>query len=182
MSTLQRETFEYFWDFAEILPDSGAARERYHPTEPGLGEGTVAIGGTGFGLMAILVGIERNFITRAEGLERLEKIVDFLETADRFHGAWPHWLNGATGEVIPFSALDDGGDSVETSFLAQGLICIKEYFKDGNTEELLLAEKADVALERWSGIGIRKAKKCLYWHWMSFERICRLTYQLKSRQ
>lgn len=177
MDLVQEETFKYFWDFADA--NSGAARERYHPTEPGLGEGTVAIGGTGFGLMAILVGIERNFITRAEGVERLEKIVDFLETADRFHGAWPHWLNGATGEVIPFSALDDGGDLVETSFLAQGLICIKEYFKDGNTEELLLAEKADAL---WKGVEwdwYTQGEEVLYWHWSPLNEFA-INLQLKG--
>ena len=163
MDVVQRETFKYFWDFADS--DSGAARERYHPTEPGLGEGTVTMGGTGFGVMAILVGIERNFITRAEGLERLERIVDFLETADRFHGAWPHWLDGNTGTTIPFSPLDDGGDLVETAFLVQGLICVIEYFKDGNEQEMSLAQKADAL---WKGVEwdwYTQGQDALYWHW-----------------
>ncbi|MBS9461086.1 beta-glucosidase [Flagellimonas sp. 389] len=163
MDLVQELTFKYFWDFADA--DSGAARERYHPSEPGLGEGTVAIGGTGFGLMSILVGIERNLISREEGLQRLEQIVAFLETSDRFHGAWPHWLSGSTGKVIPFSPLDDGGDLVETAFLAQGFICIKEYFKNGNEEEVLLAQKADAL---WKGVEwnwYTQGQNTLYWHW-----------------
>ena len=97
----QRETFKYFWDFAHTA--SGAARERYHPEDPSRDENVVTTGGTGFGLMAIVVGIERGFVSRSEGKERVSKILSFLENADRFHGAWPHWLNGISGKVIPFS-------------------------------------------------------------------------------
>ncbi|HYC84059.1 MAG TPA: Ig-like domain-containing protein, partial [Chryseosolibacter sp.] len=102
LTLVQQRTFRYFWDFGH--PVSGMARERNSSGD------IVTIGGTGFGLMAIIVGIERGFITRTEGLERFSTIVDFLTTADRFHGAWPHWMNGATGDVVPFSANDNGGD------------------------------------------------------------------------
>jgi hypothetical protein len=80
--------------------------------------------GTGFGLMAILSGIKRGYITDEQGLARFEKIVSFLEKADRFHGVYPHWLNGETGKVKPFSLKDDGGDLVETAFLMQGLLAV----------------------------------------------------------
>ncbi len=159
----QKETFKYFWNFAET--NSGAAKERYHPTNPTLNQNVVTTGGTGFGLMSILVGIERGFITREEGFNKLQKILNFLENADRFHGAWSHWIDGTNGNVIPFSADDNGGDIVETSFLAQGLICIKEYFKTGNTSEKTLANKADVL---WKGIEwnwYTQNQNTLYWHW-----------------
>lgn len=161
----QRETFKYFWDFAES--NSGAARERYHPNNPSNDPHTVTTGGTGFGLMGILVGIERNFVSRDAAVTRLNKILDFLASADRFHGAWPHWLDGTNGAVRPFSPLDDGGDLVETAFLAQGLICIKEYFKDGSDVEKELATKAD---ELWKGVEwnwYTQNKDALYWHWSS---------------
>ena len=159
----QEETFKYFWDFAEA--NSGAARERYHFDNPANDPNTVTIGGTGFGLMGILVGIERGFISRQEGVERLQQIADFLENADRFHGAWPHWLDGRSGEVRPFSSLDDGGDLVETAFLVQGLICVKEYFKDGTDDEKALSNKAN---ELWKGVEwnwYTQNKNALYWHW-----------------
>lgn len=159
----QRETFKYFWDFAEA--NSSAARERYHPKDPANDPNTVTTGGTGFGLMGILVGIERNFITREEGVQRLNEILAYLESADRFHGAWPHWLDGNTGKVKPFSPMDDGGDLVETAFLAQGLICINEYFKDGTDTEKALANTAD---ELWKGVEwnwYTQNKNALYWHW-----------------
>ncbi len=159
----QRETFKYFWDFAE--GNSGCARERYHPEDPSFDARTVTTGGTGFGLMAILVGMERNFISRAEGVQRLTQILGFLESADRFHGAWPHWMDGSTGNVVPFSPKDNGGDLVETAFLAQGLICVKEYFSEGDPSERELSQKADVL---WKGVEwdwYTQDQNTLYWHW-----------------
>lgn len=159
----QETTFKYFWDYAEV--NSGAARERYHPDDTSNSANVVTTGGTGFGLMALLVGIERGFISRDEGVERLEKILTFLESADRFHGAWPHWIDGTSGAVIPFSTEDDGGDLVETAFLAQGLICVKEYFKEGSDTEKSLAEMADTL---WKGVEwdwYTQGDNALYWHW-----------------
>src|SRR5690606_29850255 len=110
------------------------ARERYHTDNPSVDANIVTTGGSGFGLMTILVGIERGFVPRGEAVERLQTSLDFLENADRFHGAWPHWLNGTNGNVVPFGTVDNGGDLVETSFLCQALICVREYFKDGSAE------------------------------------------------
>jgi hypothetical protein len=104
-------------------------RERY-----GSGN-TVTSGGSGFGVMALLVGIERGFITRELGVERMIRILNFLQTADRFHGVWPHWLNGNTGAVIPFGETDNGGDLVETSFMIQGLLAARNYFNQQTTDE-----------------------------------------------
>ncbi|MEH6681766.1 MAG: glucoamylase family protein [Sediminicola sp.] len=163
LDLVQKGTFSYFWDFADV--DSGAARERYHPSDPQHGAHIVATGGTGFGLMGILVGIERNFISRSAAVDRLQQILDFLGNADRFHGAWPHWLNGQTGKVVPFSALDNGGDLVETAFLAQGLVCIEEYFKEGTEVERALSAKAG---ELWQGVEwdwYTQGGDMLYWHW-----------------
>lgn len=163
MDLVQRETFKYFWDFAQT--NSGAARERYLPANPSFDQNTVATGGTGFGLMSILVGIERGYISRAEGYGRLNTILNFFENADRFHGAWPHWIDGTSGNVRPFSALDNGGDLVETAFFVQGLICVKEYFKNGSTEEIALANKADIL---WKGVEwnwYTQGQNALFWHW-----------------
>jgi hypothetical protein len=165
LTLVEYRTFQYFWDGAE--PVSGAARERYHADNvyPENDKHIITSGGTGFGVMAILVGIERNFITREQGFERLLKLVDWLEKADRFHGVWPHWLNGETGEVKPFSPNDDGGDLVETSYLLQGLLCVRQYFKDGNEEEQALAAKIDKLWKEVEFDWHRNGKNVLYWHW-----------------
>ena len=165
MDLTQETTFRYFWDYAES--NSGAAKERYHPNDPSNSQNVVTTGGSGFGLMAIIVGIERGYISRAEGVARLSQIVDFFEGADRFHGAWSHWIDGGSGNAIPFSALDNGGDIVETAFLVQGLICVKEYLEaDGATpEEEALAAQADML---WKGVEwdwYTQGQNALYWHW-----------------
>ncbi len=141
LTETQRSTFEYFWSGAE--EHSGWARERIHLDQPEVDATLVTSGGTGFGLMAILVGIERKFVERDAAVERLEKILDFAERADRFHGIWPHWLHGDTGKVKPFSPDDDGADLVESSFFAQGLICVRQYFAKGSPREQRLAQRAD---------------------------------------
>lgn len=165
LDTVQKQTLKYFWDYAE--PNSGMARERYHPDGeyPKNDSHVVTTGGSGFGLMAIVSGMEREWIQRDSAVARLDKIADFLDNAPRFHGVWPHWLNGETGEVQAFSDKDNGGDLVETSFLAQGFIVVREYLKNGNEEEKTVAAKYD---ELWKGIEwewYTNNKNGLYWHW-----------------
>jgi len=166
LDSVQYYTFLYFWDGAE--PNSGMARERFHVdgVYPQNDKHVITSGGSGFGLMAILVGIERKFITREQGLERFERIVTFLEKADRYHGVWPHWLDGETGKVKPFSTFDDGADLVESAFLMQGLIAVKQYFIDGNEREKQLASKID---QLWREVQWdwhqKDGENVLYWHW-----------------
>ena len=166
LDTIQKQTFNYFWEAAE--PHSGLARERLHmddiyPTSP---KNTVTTGGSGFGFMAILVGVKRGFITREQAFNRYVKMVNFLETADRFHGAWPHWIDGETGKVSAFSKKDNGGDLVETAFLVQGMLTVAEYFKYGNKEEQALVAKID---KLWREVEwdwyTKNGEDVLYWHW-----------------
>ncbi len=160
LDTIQKRTFRYFWDYAH--PVSGLARERSNATPE-----TVTSGGSGFGVMAIPVAVSRNFITRAEGLARMQKIVGFLKnTAQKFHGAFPHWLNGTTGVVIPFSTKDDGADLVETSYLMAGLLSARQYFNGAAADETTL--RADIN-SLWNGVEWswfrQGANNVLYWHW-----------------
>lgn len=165
LNLVQYQTFQYFWENGE--PNSGMGRERTHLDNvyPDNDKHIITTGGSGFGLMAILVGIQRGFITREEGLQRFTQIVNFLDTADRFHGAWPHWINGETGDVKPFGQKDNGGDLVETAFLVQGLITVREYFKDGNQAEKALAAKIDKQWKEIEWNWYTKGEDVLYWHW-----------------
>lgn len=158
LDKVEEQTFKYFWDFAH--PVSGLARERNTSGE------TVTIGGSGFGVMAILVGIERNFITRAQGVTRLKKIVDFLAQADRFHGAWPHWINGTTGHVVPFSSNDNGADLVETSYMIEGLLTARQYLDSNNATEDSIITKIDTLWHQveWDWF-TQNGQNVLYWHW-----------------
>lgn len=167
LTLTQERTFQYFWDGAES--NSGMARERYHVdgNYPQNDKHIVTTGGSGFGIMAIIVGMERNFITDQQGVNRLERIVGFLEEADRFHGAWSHWINGETGNTKPFSQKDDGGDLVETSFLVQGLLTARQYLRQegGNDEQILAAEIDTLWREiEWDWY-TKGGEDVLYWHW-----------------
>lgn len=164
VTMVQDDVLKYFWDYAQS--NSKLARERYHTDDPGSDANTVAVGGSGFGLMTILIGVNNGKISRGEAVSRMTTALTFLEKADRFHGAWPHWLDGTTGNVKPFGSDDDGADLVETAFLAQGLLCVREFFKEStNSTEKALSTKAD---ELWKGIEwnwFTQGQNVLYWHW-----------------
>ena len=160
LTLVQQQTFKYFWDFGH--PISGMARERNSSGD------IVATGGTGFGVMAILTGIERNFISKSDGLNRIATIVSFLKNnCTRFHGAFSHWINGTTGATVPFSSLDDGADLVETSYLMQGLLCARQYFNGTDSAEINL--RADINTlwngVEWSWFRQSDSQQVLYWHW-----------------
>ncbi|HMN49102.1 MAG TPA: glucoamylase family protein [Ignavibacteriaceae bacterium] len=160
LDMVQRATFRYFWDWGD--PISGIARERWQPDEKDV---TNTIGGGGFGVLAILVGIERGFITRQQGAERMYKIVDFLANKiDKFHGAFPHWFNGTTGKVVNFG-VQDGGDIVETAFMIQGLLAARQYFnRTDSTEEQI----RNLITQLWHDVDwnfYRNNSSGLYWNW-----------------
>ncbi len=158
LTLVQERTFRYFYDYAE--PNSGLARER------NANDDIVTTGGSGFGLMAIIVGADRGFISRAQAVAHFDKVTRFLARADRFHGVWPHWLHGATGRVRPFSPNDDGGDLVETAFLAQGLITVRQYLNRAEPVEASVATRIDELLDgiEWDWHR-RGGQQVLYWHW-----------------
>ena len=165
LDTIQRASFNYMWDGAD--PTTGMAYERIHEDgdygydDPSI----ITTGGSGFGIAGIVVAMDRGFITRAEGVARLQKIVSFLSRAQRFHGVWPHWLY-PSGRVVPFGQKDNGGDLVESSFLMEGLLCARQYM-DSTVE----AEKQviDGINALWQAMEFdwyrRDGQDVLYWHW-----------------
>ena len=157
LDLVQLQTFKYFYDFAH--PVCGMARERNTSGD------IVTTGGSGFGVMALIVGMERNFITRPQGLEHLNKMLDFLETCDRFHGAWPHWLYGSTGQTHPFTTNDDGADLVETSFMIEGLMTMRQYLDPGIPEEQDLISRLNVLIDGVEWDWFTRGQNVLYWHW-----------------
>lgn len=162
LDIVQQQTFRYFWDFAH--PVSGLSRERSN-TNFGYGTETVTTGGTGFGVMGVIVATERKWIRRDTAAKFLLKMVNFLLKADSYHGVFPHWLNGETGKTIPFSRKDDGADLVETSYLFQGLLCARQYFNANNDIERELRNRIGWL---WEGIEwnwFTKGEEVLYWHW-----------------
>ncbi len=161
LTMVQEACFRYYWEATH--PDAGMAIEIL-PGDKNL----VALGSSGFGIMALVVGVERGFISREQGVERMQKITRFLSTADRFHGVWPHFLDGRTGKVIPyFGKYDDGGDLVETAFLMQGLLVARKYFNRDTPQEAVVRS---TITNFWNSVEWDWYRKgpdpnFLYWHW-----------------
>jgi hypothetical protein len=164
LDLVQRQTLSYFWDFAH--PISAMARERSNPVAGYDYLRTVCSGGTGFGVMAMLVGAERGFFPRAEVRDRVACIVEFLARAESFHGVFPHFLDGATGAAIAFSEKDDGADLVETSFLMAGLLAARQYFSADSASEASVRQSIN---RLWRSVDwrwhTRGGDESLYWHW-----------------
>jgi hypothetical protein len=182
LEIVQRQTFRYFWHYAH--PNSGMARERSNTVradfyldfidesddKPNLSKGTFgpeacAVGGTGFGIMATIVAVERKWISREAALDRLIQIVDFLAKADSYHGIYPHFINGDTGKTIAFDQLDDGADVVETSYLMMGLLSARTYFNENTVKERYLVRRIN---ETWTAANWNwhvNNEKRLLWHW-----------------
>ncbi|HYK45036.1 MAG TPA: glucoamylase family protein, partial [Parafilimonas sp.] len=157
LNLLQKNTFNYFWIAGHPL--CGMAKERFSSD-------VVTTGGTGFAIMSVPVAIERNFITRAEGLARVVKIANFLDvSAQKYHGAFAHWLNGNTGATIPFSAHDDGADLVETSYLMEGLLTARQYFNGSDSTETNLRKVINKLYKNVEWDWFRNGQNTLYWHW-----------------
>jgi len=159
LDMVEQYTARYFIDFAH--PATGMARERSNNDNGDI----VTTGGTGFGIMAILAQCYRGHITREATLELINRIVTFLEKAERFHGAWAHWYNGNTGKVFNFSPYDDGGDLVETAFLTQGLLTARSFFINGNEQEKGLSNRITNLWETIEWDWYTQGSDSLYWHW-----------------
>src|ERR1700754_1727936 len=86
LDVVQRQTFRYFWDFGH--PVSGLARERSNVAYD-YGNEVVTVGGSGFGIMSLIVADHRKWITHDQAVNRMLKIVDFLIRADSYHGVFP---------------------------------------------------------------------------------------------
>lgn len=160
LDMVQEYTLKYFTDFAH--PHTGLARERSND----LNGDIVTTGGTGFGLMSLIVGAERGFIPRERAVEIITRTVTFLEKCEKFHGAWAHWYDGDTGEPFSFSQYDNGGDIVETAFLVEGLLAVRQWLTDSpDRAERMLAMRCD---KLWRGVEwdwYTRGEDALYWHW-----------------
>jgi len=163
LDVVQRQTFRYFWDYGH--PVSGLARERSN-TSFNYGGEVVTTGGSGFGIMAMIVATQRHWITRDQADDRMLKILRFLDKADSFHGVFPHWMNGETGKVIPFGRKDDGADLVETSYMMEGLLCARQYYNADNDKENEIRGRINGL---WNDVEwdwfTRDGRDNLYWHW-----------------
>jgi hypothetical protein len=162
LEAVQRQTFAFFWEGAH--PVSGlSADRRLTVGEPA--DDLIATGGSGFGAMAIIIAVERGWVTRADGVQRLNAMLDLLSRATCYHGAFPHFMNGRTGATIPFTRKDDAGDLVETSFLIMGLLCARQYFSKDEPLEARIRGLVDYIWRDVEWDWYTRQRNSLTWHW-----------------
>ncbi|HKH81107.1 MAG TPA: glucoamylase family protein [Methylovirgula sp.] len=163
LDCVQRQTFRFFWEAAHLV--SGLAPDRRTKREEAVDD-RIAIGGSGFGIMAIIVAVARGWVSREEALDRLGRMLDLLTHATCFHGIYPHFMNGRTGAPIPMSRKNDGGDLVETSYLFMGLLCARQAFDRDSPIEQHLRQRITMLWEEaeWNW-HTRDGREVLFWHW-----------------
>jgi len=182
LTEIQEASFRYFYDFRH--PVSGLAREKtpfrkiesideLTPNYVGRIRGLrnlCTTGASGMGMFNLIVGVERGFITRQEGIDWSLQMLRFLDTeADHFHGAFSHWLDGGTGETYHFAGIEDNGaDIVETAFMASGFIVLREYFRGDSRDEREIRRLSDSLWRgiEWDWFVTEKSRGgSLFWHW-----------------
>lgn len=121
LEEVQRGSFNYLWNGA--VPESGMVPDR--SSNP-----TVSTAGVGFQLAAIPVGVERGWITRAQGEERALLIMRTLmrDPQVRTHGLYQHFVDGHTGGPHTHEDLESVVSTVDSAWLFCGAIVAGEYF------------------------------------------------------
>lgn len=161
LTMVQEANFRFYWEAHEKV--SGLSRENI----PGR-HNMIAIGASGFGMMALITGTARNFITRDQSIERFTQIVSFLEKAETHHGVYPHFMDGPAAKTEPFfGKRDNGGDLVETAFLVQGLLTARAFFDRDNEQEKNIRDKITAIWKKieWDWYRRYPDSKYLFWHW-----------------
>ncbi len=117
-----RKSFDFFWEQANSIPGSvgyGLVRDRY----PGSAE-CASIASTGFGLSAIVIGVEKEWITYEQGAERAEKTLDTLLKMETVRGFFYHFVDISTAQRINKSEIS----TIDTAILLCGALTCAKYF------------------------------------------------------
>ena len=145
LDTLQRRTFDYFWETTN--PRNGLAPDRW-PNPP-----FASIAAIGFALTAYPVGVERGWITRAQAAERTLTTLRFLyelpqgtaatgTAGDR--GFFYHFLNMESGLRHGRTELS----TIDTALLIAGVLFCGEYFDGDAAGEPAIRAYADSLYRR----------------------------------
>lgn len=145
LDEVQERTFAFFWE--RTNPANGLVPDRW----PSQSFSSVAA--VGFGLPSYAVGIERGWITRAQGAERVLTTLRFLihapqgpEAAGRtgYNGLFYHFLDMNTGERFQTVELS----TIDTALLMAGVIFSREYFDGSAAQESGIRALADSLYHR----------------------------------
>jgi hypothetical protein len=137
---LERRTFNFFWETAE--PGTGLVPDRW-PKPP-----FASIAAIGFALNAYAIGVERGYISRAQGRARVVTTLRFLWELPQgpdpaevggYQGFFYHFLNFGSGKRYGNCELS----TVDTALLMAGVLLVSSYFSADDPEEAVLRELAE---------------------------------------
>ncbi|GIV31766.1 MAG: hypothetical protein KatS3mg030_068 [Saprospiraceae bacterium] len=164
LDELQRRTFLYFWETTD-----STTNWQVHDRWPTRAFSSIAA--TGFGLSAYLVGIERGYITRAQGADRVLKTLKVL--AELPQGPEAEGVSGYKGFFYHFLTLDRSLrfkqvelSSIDTGLLMAGVLSAMTYFDGDDPVERQIRSLADFLYRRveWDWMLKPNGRMSMGWH------------------
>lgn len=125
LDEIQRAAFDFFWEQSD--PTTGLVRDRVNVRAASDSRTAASIAATGFGLTAICIGAEREYVPLEEARGRATAALQFLDAGMPTHrGFFYHWADVHTGARIWDSEIS----SIDTAILLCGVIACREHFRD----------------------------------------------------
>jgi hypothetical protein len=143
LEDFSERSFRYFWDQSD--PHTGLTRDRTaNATQTEETRDIGSIAATGFGLAAICIGAERNWIDRSLARSRVRNSLQFLaHHAPNERGWFYHCMDIRTGQHSGYHRDDKRKSelsSIDSAILMGGVLTTRQYFHD-DPEIVSLADK-----------------------------------------
>jgi hypothetical protein len=161
LDLVQRTAFDYFWYEANL--QNGLIKDRSSDAS------LSSIAAVGFGLSALTVGIDRGWISREAGRERVLTTLTFFwnspqgpqADATGYKGFYYHFLDMHSGRRVRDAELS----TIDTALLLGGVLHVQEYFDQPDATEAKIRALANDIYRRveWSWMQVRLAKICHGW-------------------
>jgi hypothetical protein len=144
LDELEKTTFQYFWDQAN--PKTGLVKDRCNVRNDNDANVVGSIASTGFGLTALCIGANREYIQKPAALERvLVTLRSLWGKLPNHRGFFYHWANINTGERV----WDAEVSSVDTAILLCGVLTCREYFSNAAEVQALADDIFDRVEWTW---------------------------------
>ena len=144
LAHLERDTFKYFAD--EMNPDNGLVPDNTRQGAPS------SIAAVGFALTAYPIGVEREYLTREEAIERCLLTLRFFHDGPQgtaaddigYKGFYYHFLDMKTGRRVWKCEIS----TIDTTYLIAGALTAAMYFNRDTNEEQEIRRLAHALYER----------------------------------